>query len=92
MYGDRIAAVPSDPQTSVCRFLGESIHTCANSHGAPLQPGQVCFAEARVQLAELIDRNVDRWLHEQDAMEADADARLTACERWEDEDYWGDAA
>lgn len=82
----------TDPQSTTCRYLGDENHVCATSFGAPLQPGQVCFAEARTQLAELIDRNVDRWLAEQDAMEADEDSRRTACERFEEDEQWSDVA
>lgn len=37
-----------------CRFAGRNGHVCRTSFGAPIQPGQCCFAEARAQVHELM--------------------------------------
>lgn len=39
-------------RVSVCRFLIDPRHRCANSYGEPLREGQVCHDEA---LASLLD-------------------------------------
>lgn len=71
----------------VCRYLTDASHVCANSAGQPLREGQTCHAEAAAQLQELLAARVAAGaeLARQDAMAADADARLEACERWEEE-------
>lgn len=37
-------------RVSVCRFLIDPRHQCANSYGEPLREGQVCHDEALVSL------------------------------------------
>lgn len=80
-----VATVVTDH--AVCRYTAESGHVCANSQGGMLREGQVCHAEAGTQLQEVLAARVavDAELARQDAMAAASDARLEACERWEDE-------
>lgn len=40
-----------------CRFAGGDDHVCRTSFGAPLQPGQVCFSEARASLRDEMVRS-----------------------------------
>lgn len=72
---------------AVCRYTAEPGHVCANSQGGMLREGQACHAESSQQLQEVLAASVavDTELARQDAIAADADARLEACERWEEE-------
>lgn len=73
--------------TPTCRYVADPMHVCSTSHGTPLREHQTCRAEASAQLADLLTARVaaDLELARQEAMAADADARLEACERWQEE-------
>lgn len=54
--GSGVPAAPPFPRPfwgeDGCRFTGRDDHVCRSSFGMPLEPGQVCFSEARASLRD----------------------------------------